>query len=199
MKNPYMILNVAPTADEAEIKKAYRKKAQEAHPDKGGDTELFQEIAKAYEILSDAEKRDHFDKTGEEKNDQVQVEVVSSLIQIVMTTIQHNDPKYNDLIKAARNMVQGQQQRHIASKQEGEFQLTRLHEASSRISVIEGKENLLSSAILSHVEDVKKQIAEIEKVIAIGVKILEMLDNYSYKNDPVPGWGPSPRYSTTTD
>lgn len=198
MKNPYEILDVPPAANEAEIKKAYRKKAQEAHPDKGGNTELFKEIAKAYEILSDAEKREHFDKTGEEKSNQVEAEVISALIQIVLTTIHANDPKYNDLIQIARNMVRSKQQQHAGTKSDGEFQMLRLLEASSRISVVEGKENLLSSAILKQVEDIKKQIAEIEKVIAIGVKILEMLDNYSYKNDPVPGWSPSPRYSTTT-
>lgn len=36
------------------------------HPDKGGDAEKFKEIAKAYETLGDAEKRESYDRYGEE-------------------------------------------------------------------------------------------------------------------------------------
>lgn len=43
------ILEVQPWANAVEIKNAYRKKSMEAHPDKGGTTEMFNRIAKAYE------------------------------------------------------------------------------------------------------------------------------------------------------
>jgi DnaJ homolog subfamily A member 2 len=49
-----------------EIKKAFRKKALKEHPDKGGDPEKFKELAVAYEVLSDKDKRDLYDKYGEE-------------------------------------------------------------------------------------------------------------------------------------
>lgn len=201
MKNPYEILEVNADATDEEIKKAYRKKAQESHPDKGGDTELFQEISKAYSILSNAEKRDHFDATGEEKQNNIEGEVIGSLVQIVMSTIQNYDPKYNNLITIAQGMVEQQQARHIASKDAFTNQLERLKDASSRISVTEGKENLLSSAILSHIKDVEAQIAEIEKVILIGERILVMIKDYSYKNESAPQWGSrfqTSRWASTT-
>jgi molecular chaperone DnaJ len=46
------ILGVQTTATEEEIKKAYRKKAMESHPDKGGDAEEFKKVLDAYEILT---------------------------------------------------------------------------------------------------------------------------------------------------
>lgn len=49
-----------------ELKKAYHKLAMKHHPDRGGDKEKFQEIQTAYEALSDKEKRDIYDKYGEE-------------------------------------------------------------------------------------------------------------------------------------
>jgi DnaJ family protein A protein 2 len=58
----YEVLGVPKTATAAEIKKAYRKLALKNHPDKGGDPELFKTITVAYEVLSDAEKREVYDQ-----------------------------------------------------------------------------------------------------------------------------------------
>ena len=60
----YEILGVDKSATQAEIKKAYRKKAMEIHPDKGGDDEKFRELSEAYEILSDESKKEQYDTYG---------------------------------------------------------------------------------------------------------------------------------------
>lgn len=57
----YQTLGVAKTATPEEIKKAYRKLASKHHPDKGGDTAMFQKIEEAYRIVGDAEKRQAYD------------------------------------------------------------------------------------------------------------------------------------------
>jgi len=62
--NLYSILGVSKDADDNEIKKQYRKLCLTNHPDKGGKAEEFQKIQKAYEILSDTEKRQIYDMTG---------------------------------------------------------------------------------------------------------------------------------------
>ena len=60
----YELLEVDKKASKDEIKKAYRKIARKAHPDKGGDPEVFKDINNAYEILSDDQKRATYDKYG---------------------------------------------------------------------------------------------------------------------------------------
>jgi DnaJ family protein A protein 2 len=60
----YDVLGVPKTATEAEIKKAFRKKALEHHPDKGGEEAQFKEVNAAYEVLGNAEKRELYDKYG---------------------------------------------------------------------------------------------------------------------------------------
>ena len=60
----YDTLAISKNASESDIKKAFRKLARETHPDKGGDPEKFKKIQAAYEILSDKEKRDKYDRFG---------------------------------------------------------------------------------------------------------------------------------------
>ncbi len=63
----YDILSVPKTASSDEIRKAYRKLAAKLHPDKeGGSQEKFQELQAAYDILSDPEKKQIYDKYGED-------------------------------------------------------------------------------------------------------------------------------------
>lgn len=66
----YAVLDVNPTATPDELKQAYRKQALVWHPDrKGGDTVKFQQLQKAYTILSDPEKRAFYDATGNVDDD----------------------------------------------------------------------------------------------------------------------------------
>ena len=66
MADPYSTLGVSRGADEAAIKSAYRKLAKELHPDKNKDNpkaaEKFSEVTRAYDLLSDKDKRARFDR-----------------------------------------------------------------------------------------------------------------------------------------
>lgn len=68
-KDYYQVLGVSNNASQDEIRKAYKKLALQYHPDRNPSEEAqekFKDITHAYEILSDSEKKEIYDKYGEE-------------------------------------------------------------------------------------------------------------------------------------
>lgn len=64
-KDYYKILGIEKNASQEEIKKSFRQKAHQYHPDKaGGDEAKFKEINEAYQVLSDPQKRVQYDQLG---------------------------------------------------------------------------------------------------------------------------------------
>ena len=70
MADLYGALGLRPDAGAEEIKRAYRRKAREHHPDAGGDAERFKEVTHAYEVLSDPERRARYDRFGDDGTSQ---------------------------------------------------------------------------------------------------------------------------------
>lgn len=73
MEDYYTLLGVTKTANDKEIKSAYRKKALEWHPDRNKDPkaeEMFKKINKAFETLSNPEKKQMYDQLGHQAYEQ---------------------------------------------------------------------------------------------------------------------------------
>ena len=66
MKDPYKILGVLPDASEGELKQAFRRLARECHPDSDpgnpGAEDEFKELSAAYDLLSDSDRRERYDR-----------------------------------------------------------------------------------------------------------------------------------------
>lgn len=64
MADYYEKLGISRNASASEIKQAFRRKAKELHPDKGGDPKKFQEVNEAYDTLKDPQKKQMYDQYG---------------------------------------------------------------------------------------------------------------------------------------
>ena len=87
----YDTLGVAPDATDEQIKKAFRKLAMQNHPDKNagdeGASARFQAISEAYSILSDPEKRQFYDQTGEIDDIEIRPEEFKEQFQEMMAEL----------------------------------------------------------------------------------------------------------------
>mmetsp|Transcript_50526 Transcript_50526/g.163594 ORF Transcript_50526/g.163594 Transcript_50526/m.163594 type:complete len:262 (-) Transcript_50526:205-990(-) len=70
----YKLISVPEQCSQQELQAAYKKRALEEHPDKGGDQERFDELQHAYSVLSDAARRDDYDEALARVRDAVLVE-----------------------------------------------------------------------------------------------------------------------------
>ena len=66
MSDLYELLDVPREAGEDDLKRAYRRKAREHHPDAGGDEEVFKAVTHAYQVLSDPARRARYDRFGDD-------------------------------------------------------------------------------------------------------------------------------------
>lgn len=65
VRDLYDVLGVSKDASDADIKKAYRRRARDLHPDQGGDEEAFKELTAAYEVLKNPQARSNYDQFGD--------------------------------------------------------------------------------------------------------------------------------------
>ena len=85
--NPYDILGVNKDTPVEDIKKAYKVKSKELHPDAGGTPEGFANLKKAFDILTDPAKRNLYDEYGIENSLDVETEARMVAVQIVVSAL----------------------------------------------------------------------------------------------------------------
>src|SRR5215207_590475 len=85
MRDYYEVLGVAPDADAAEIKRAYRQLARRYHPDISGDDRAaasFREVARAFEVLRHPDRRRTYDATLRESLNPARVDWMADEVHI---------------------------------------------------------------------------------------------------------------------
>jgi curved DNA-binding protein CbpA len=172
-KDFYATLGVAKDATKEEIKKAYYKKSQKHHPDKGGKEKDFQAIALAYEVLSDEEKRGKYDR-GEPIFDTQDPEAFIRSRVLSLFDQQINNPQLNHKHTDIFSTIIQNCKRLIEQAPQGEFNARemikkyagirdRIHGENTEIYV-----NTLNQKIKQFEEMIKqipKQIEDLEKII----------------------------------
>ena len=186
MTDLYQDLGVPRDADDAQIKRAYRRKAAKAHPDAGGSREEFEKVNQAKIVLLDPRRRAKYDTTGE--TDTNPDNEMSEIINIVMGAIDTKlgeceragrDPTTVDLLASARLVINNQiegQQAQIKSLDLGAKQIRKLAE---RMKAKKG-DNRLRPVFESRAIDIERRAAAARQDIERRKKAYDLLKNHEF-------------------
>lgn len=189
MTNPYETLGVAKDATLDQIKKVYRQKSKKCHPDAGGDGEEFKRISSAYELLSNQERRDHFDRTGETAEvEDPSLSIVSQLLGSVLLGILNagGDPEKTDLVKLMRNKAKEEITQLKATISVNKKRVDKLRKVAKRVlykSKADDQDNILARMVLVPIEAIEASIKEREATLQGYTKALKIIEHYSYNFD----------------
>ena len=177
--SPYETLGVPSDASQDEIKRAYRRKVSANHPDRGAlaGSESMAEINRAYEVLSDPERRKRFDAGENLDEKSLEVEARDMLLGALAQSI--DGVLVLDPIAAVQGVLNALQtglQQHASTARST---IKRLELLNGRIKVKMG-ENLAQSMIQQRLSDARKQLQTIERGQKVRALAAVMLLNYSF-------------------
>ncbi len=197
MTNPYDILGVDKSATKEQIKKAYRDKSKECHPDvTGGDDEEFKELSWAYELLNDDNARAHYDQFGMDpssEESQRMVTVVNSLCtvfdDIVKSLTSQQLEKYNligIMTNAIKNKIAGLE--HIIADQNEDLkkvgQLEKvLVDRLKRHKQQQAAPNFFIETLKKRMLMIQNQIKHTEFTLDIAKGMLDVINEYDFNFD----------------
>lgn len=189
MMDLYQVLGVARDAEPTRIHKAYLKLAKTHHPDAGGDAEAFKAIEEAHRVLTDPAARAFYDASGEPPPAQGSEngELYAMLANFVtIAALKLEQPTASDLIATMKYEMRSRERQMREEISKGRESLARYQIVAARIKT-KKPENTLRGILLSHVDVLQKNIAEVERMLAVMVRGFVWLDDYSYDSDKLLG------------
>jgi curved DNA-binding protein CbpA len=179
----YGVLGVGKDADSQQIKRAYKKLASKAHPDKpGGSAEAMMALNQAHDVLSDPERRRRYDQDGDttvlrSEEETARNNVVSLLNGLV-----------NDSLEDPGDLIDRLRQRIAANTNQLEAQL---QERRAKIASLEKRRNRLNGPFVQDivnglVMNAQTGITTLERSLRIDALMLKLLEEYSDNGLPLP-------------
>lgn len=181
----YDTLGVSKDAPKAEIKKAYRRRAQRAHPDKGGSAEKFHAIQRAAEVLTDDARRARYDASGEDAPlEDSASEARKTVIQLFLNMVE-KVPTISqvNLIREARNFIDSNQNEIQKALKSLTLSIRKRESALARLKHKGKHSNFLAQALLHDIQRVKSQVLSTERALEVGREMRALLEEYDYVVD----------------
>lgn len=181
MPNPYDSLGVPKDAPPEAIRAAYRKKARQHHPDKGGKVAEFQNIQVAYDVLSDPERKARYDQTGETGTGPTLESQALSTLFTMMTALM-DSPQVNvstlPLVDQLRRMLNADMQKQDTEKAKVMASIDRRREAIKRLS-----KGPLADLLRGEINQREQMAAKMDEANAIRREAMRMLEDQTYSAD----------------
>lgn len=183
----YQVLGVDKDADEDKLKKAFREKAREHHPDVGGDEEEFKWVSLAYNILGDGDKRKTYDATGCAIDEATVVRkkaeghIVNTLTHFIMQN-QLDKLVYVDVMDKMQEVLKSAKKNFRSKKKDNQSRIEQLNGLKSRFRHRGSGLNLAHVVLDNQIEMTCRQIGQIDveiKSLDTAIKIIK--DEYEFE------------------
>lgn len=198
----YAHLNIPRDASAAEIRRAYRVRSKQTHPDAGGSEEEFAITTKALSVLTDPARRAKYDATGnadEAAIDNSTSERAQLIVQLFDAVCQQAAksnlaPWQFDVADAMRELAARQITESHANRKQAERNLAaaekivgRFKRRKKRGKPADGAgDNLLDRLMQGRCDPFRQQIRQIDEAIAKFEAVLETLKEYDFAFDEAP-------------
>jgi len=188
VRDLYQILGIRRAAAQDEIQRAYRRKAKTLHPDGGGSVKAFSELSTAYTVLSDPNRRERYDRTGEieplrpNNLDVSAIEVIAQKLGLII----HAECDVTSVDIDA--LIEQAIREDIAERNAGISSLRRAMERARRLRdrvkrKADGQANMLARVLDWHETTAKSRIKQSEEAVGSMERALEILKDYSFADD----------------
>ncbi len=188
MRDLYQVLGVKRGAAQEDIQRAYRRKAKTSHPDAGGSVEAFSELAMAYGVLSDPNRRERYDLTGEvdppsaNTLDASAFEIIAQKLGLIIHADQDvTGLDIGSLIETAICEDMARRRANIANHRRAIERTAKLRAKIKRKA--NGQENMLAKVLDWHEIVSKEQIRKSEAAVSSMERALDILKDYSFADD----------------
>lgn len=173
----YEVLGVPRNATDAQIKRAYQRKVQVAHPDReGGSAAAMLPIQEAYDCLSDGAKRAAYDADDSMPEESIDIAARMVLSDIIADAIGHGVAV--DLQAFVRRVLQKaliNHERQLADCPRRKLELQRWR---GRVVNLRGEPNIVETVIEDQLDAVDKDTSTFMRNIEMNARMSSMLDDY---------------------
>jgi|SRR5580658_5350423 curved DNA-binding protein CbpA len=185
MSNPYETLGIDPTADSADIKSAYRRKAKSNHPDKGGDPEKFAEVNQAWMILRDPDRRAKYDATGETDApiDDTLSQIGRMLCALFAAELDRVDIDFTNIVARVDNALGEMRKRTLTQAKELEKPIVKAEKAMKRLKYNGERGDMISTMLMGVIETQREAQRKLEKEREQIDAAREYLKDYTYETE----------------
>lgn len=183
--DPYEVLGVGRKASTSAIKKAFRKKSLETHPDRGGNADEFNRVSKAWKVLGDRERRKRYDETGtmETASESVAISVLANVFMAVTNELLKNGRRLcsEDLAMHMMDSISASMEGLFSRKKTMEQAELQLRESFNRFTAEEGLTNFMDDMVKRMAADVRKNLEMIDAQIVSFAAASDLIKKFNYK------------------
>lgn len=193
-QNLYDTLGIPKDADTETIKKAFRRKAKQSHPDREkhpdseSDPEEFQAVVLAYTVLKNPNKRAEYDRTGRlgeaciDPENHLWSEATKKVTRIfsdILNQVGEKDILYTDIFRTVRQQLEDEIRQHKEDVPGWEKIVECYHEIKRRLFCKDAND-FLGVFIEKQIQNANASIDQTKFNIKVNIKSLSLVDNYKF-------------------